>query len=658
MPDTLANSTGGNNSYSPGAVTWTLSNGSAFTGGFATNTVYTATVTVTANSGFIFDTEATAAFNGFGAEVVTNARTTITIRYNFPATGNTLLFDIGSLPGSGSYSWGSVSGYTFTVNNNIEITGELATAQGLVFNFGNSSAKVVSSAAITDAAGITEYDLITVTGGGTFEVAAGSSITTTGNIGTAGINAIKSNGAVLVTGGTVSVSPPAGSYIDYAIQTTGTGSVTVSGGEVLTSGSGGHAISSAGNVVISGSTTKVQATGSGNHAISAGSVTVTGAAVTSSSGTAITATTGSVTINGGTVAAGGDSSSAIMAEGNVSVNSGGTVTASGNSSYAIRAQGDATVTNATITASGAIGSSAITAFGEATVTNSEVKTLSGGEVFAVFAQVSAYVTENSTVAAENGRYAIAAATGAIVVEDSTVTCGGNDGKTIFAEQGIVDVINSTVTATLGTAILAGGRVTVNGGTVTSTGERDSNIDGYAINAAGNVTINGGTITSNGSVGFGFSIIADGTIYIGGTYGTVYLNGSIGGPGNNHYITGSNMFTIYSGATVELNGGFSLGDFAAAGGVFNNSGTLNIYGDNIYSYGTITNSGTLSLFNEASIYNNSGANFLNSNGSTINVNTRCMIYNYGTFTNNGNIYLFGIGDFIGPNPIGNIPIIQP
>jgi len=78
MPNTTAIGTG---SFTVGTVTWSP-NPSKFLG----STVYTATVTLTANSGYTFTGLASATINGQIATVTNNTSNTVTLSYTFPAT--------------------------------------------------------------------------------------------------------------------------------------------------------------------------------------------------------------------------------------------------------------------------------------------------------------------------------------------------------------------------------------------------------------------------------------------------------------------------------------------------------------------------------------------------------------------------------------------
>ena len=78
IPDTAANGTG---HFSIGAISWSP-NDDPFLGG----TVYTATVTLTAHSGYTFTKLSTATFNGQGAVIANNTGDAVTLSYTFPET--------------------------------------------------------------------------------------------------------------------------------------------------------------------------------------------------------------------------------------------------------------------------------------------------------------------------------------------------------------------------------------------------------------------------------------------------------------------------------------------------------------------------------------------------------------------------------------------
>jgi len=124
--------------------------------------------------------------------------------------------------------------------------------------------------------GSTNY-MVTLRGAGTFEVAAGGTISTTGSGHAIGNAATTDTVSITVSGGTVSISGNGGTAIDGW-----NGNVTVTGGTVQTTGNNSVAIDTyAGNVSVSGGTVSATAgkaiAGNGAGAINInGPVTISG----------------------------------------------------------------------------------------------------------------------------------------------------------------------------------------------------------------------------------------------------------------------------------------------------------------------------------------------------------------------------------------------
>jgi len=143
-PNTDATITTPSPQFTASAVQWLLSNNTVFTGTeFASNTVYRARITLTANSGYNFPANATAAnfnINGNSATTIdNNTGGSIRLTFSFPATrivlaitSPTLINDTYTYPEAvvgynfgTSTSWNAANNITFTVRN----TGNAATNQ-------------------------------------------------------------------------------------------------------------------------------------------------------------------------------------------------------------------------------------------------------------------------------------------------------------------------------------------------------------------------------------------------------------------------------------------------------------------------------------------------------------------------------------------------
>ena len=87
IPDLTATGTG---NFKIGEVSWSPSPNGIFEG----KTRYTATVTVTANTGYIFSNDVTAKINSNSATVISNTGTTVTVSHKFAATADKAIKEI------------------------------------------------------------------------------------------------------------------------------------------------------------------------------------------------------------------------------------------------------------------------------------------------------------------------------------------------------------------------------------------------------------------------------------------------------------------------------------------------------------------------------------------------------------------------------------
>jgi len=122
QPNTAATGTG---NFTPGAVSWSPDAPSKFKG----NTVYTATLTLTASAGYSFTgiANGNVTINSFAATVESNTGNALTVSYEFPATAAPTVTDIAvkTQPGNMAYTHGDALGLTgivVTLNYNDETT--------------------------------------------------------------------------------------------------------------------------------------------------------------------------------------------------------------------------------------------------------------------------------------------------------------------------------------------------------------------------------------------------------------------------------------------------------------------------------------------------------------------------------------------------------
>ena len=201
---------------------------------------------------------------------------------------------------------------------------------------------------------------------------------------------------------------------------------------------------------------------------------------------------------------------------------------------------------------------------------------------------------------------------------------------------------------------SGGRVTINGGTVTATGSGGAGIGGGYNGSGGRVTINGGTVTATG--GGGGAGIGGGTFGSGDTVtikgGTVTATGNGGGAGIGGGSTGSGGAVTIKGGTVTATaygGGAGIGD-----GTSGYDGTVTINGNTVVyaSAGIITaaisdtsniSQGIVFQKNEGRVYGNvtlqedltieSGQTLDIPSGASLNTGDYTLTVDGGTLTGN-------------------------
>ena len=138
-PVTTAAGTG---DFTVGAVTWSPAAASAFAAG----TVYTASVTLTADAGYVFVSGFTATINGNAAAVIPNTDGTVTLTYQFPTTGAVQTYALnvtagtgGTASGSGSYAAGTAVSISAAANAYYSFNTWTSSNGGTFVNANNAS---------------------------------------------------------------------------------------------------------------------------------------------------------------------------------------------------------------------------------------------------------------------------------------------------------------------------------------------------------------------------------------------------------------------------------------------------------------------------------------------------------------------------------------
>ena len=238
---------------------------------------------------------------------------------------------------------------------------------------------------------------------------------------------------------------------------------------------------------------------------------------------------GTITINGGTVSATGDSGAGI---GGGYGGSGGTITINGG----------------TVSATGDYGAG----IGGGEQGSGGTITITGGEV-------------NATASSGAGIGGGSGGTGGdITITGGTVNATGGTGAGIGGGKdssgGDITITGGTVNATGGTGAGigggeqgSGGTITINGGEVNATASTGAGIGGGQSGAGGDITIHGGTITATTSTGVGIGGAGGDITITGGTVTATSVDGAgIGGSG------GSGGTIIINGGTVNATGNFGAG----------------------------------------------------------------------------------------------------
>ena len=511
-----------------GTVSWSPE--IAAGGTFAGNTAYTATIRLTAKTGYTFTGVAQNFFTVAGSSSRTNPANSGTVTATFPATGAPLPYEY-IITGSGNFT-ATRSGTTVgTANQAIQtVINAIRTNAGsnnCTIQFGDGTTTLNTSTASPSFnnssgnwGGITLTGKITssVTGTttGTVVVGTGVSVTSTADItntSTSG-NAvyISGNGAMTISGGTVTSSTGS------AIRTESTGAVTVSGGTVSTTTGSAVYNNSTGSVSISGGTISAT-TGLAVRNNSTGSVTVSGttaqitsANTTSDQGTIFIASSGTatatrLTISGGTVENTSTTGRVIYnaSTGSVSV-TGGTVRSTTGTADARtifnNSTGGVTISGGTVSATagrtlhnngtGTInisGTGTVSGTGSRTLQNDSTGTvnISGGTVSNTNTAVSAYTIFNNDTGAINISGGTVSATAGRAVVNSA------SGPITVSGTAQVTSANTTASTDSGTISPYTGKLTISGGTV-----KNTSTTGNAIcHTSGDTTITGGTIEATG-----------------------------------------------------------------------------------------------------------------------------------------------------------------
>ena len=525
--------------------------------------------------------------------------------------------------GTGKFT-ATASGNTVTVNGGFANN----SAYPLPLNI-DGNVTVLWLASATTGGYNSGFELINLSGSGTFEVATGGEIKATP---TTNRYAIRNNGvSIKINGGTVTGNGT------YAISSAN-GSVTVAVGTVSCT-NGAAIYSSGGTVTVSGGIIS----SSDNIALSSynSNITVNGGTISSSGNTAINAYGGTVTVSSGTVSSSGSETIYLGGSAALTVSGTGLVQATDQNGLAIHSFGNNTVEvkdNAQISATAGTailaensasstitigGSSKVQSQGSYTIKSSgnvEIKdnaqvSATTGTAISVDGTASVVNVSGGTVTTDTGNGIYASVTlsnnSKVTISGGTVSATGDkgialntintipptvvSGGTVSATTGaaingfVVTVSGGTVSATTGSAIY-GSNITVSGGTVSSTSGRAI----YTGSSSNKVTVSGtgivkstsasvATIDTYGSVEVkdNAQVSSTSAAAISATYtsSTVAVSGGTvsAGTGNAIYTTGTNSTVAVSGGTVKATTGYAIYSAGASSKITVDDGLVFAYG---------------------------------------------------------------------------------
>jgi hypothetical protein len=477
---------------------------------------------------------------------------------------------------------------------------------------------------------------------GTIVTANAVAVTSTADIGNSVsgyANAVyhNSTGAFTISGGTVSAYTGGA----VAVYNNSTGTVTISGGTVQATSTGGHAVhnASTGKITISqpaGTTTKVtssnNSTNNGTiYLADSGTATavrleITGGTVenTNNSGnystanTIYNASTGGVTISGGTVSAVkgvavyNNSTGKITVSGTTTKVTSANDTSGYNRTIYLANSGTATTARLEITG----GTVENTSSGDAVYNDSTGGvTISGGTVSSLLYSIGAVTISGGTVSRESNW-----GSGTVTISGGTVS-GVYNGST-----GTINISGGTVSGTTGRAVEnnSTGAVNISGGTVSAT-------TGYAVynNSTGKITISqpAGATTKVTSANV---TAAQGTIYIASSGSATADRLAITGGTVENTASNVDARAIYNAGSggVTISGG-TVSSAATGRTVHNNgSGTINISGGTVSATG-----GTFSATTGVAVYNNGSSGTVNISGGTVSATTGITVINISSGTIN-------------------------
>lgn len=506
---------------------------------------------------------------------------------------------------------------------------------------------------------------------------AGSQITGTGTIIQIGLTTTASDnlgvlvngGSVTLTNATVQTAGGVNGIGNHAIQATGAdSSVTLTGGSVSTGARGSFgAVAQDGATITLEGGTQITTTGAQNTAGSIGShalyatgsgseINATGAVLSTSGLFASGARAelgGTISLIGSSIATSSTSSAdtdpasgARALSGGQLVISGSTITTTGQrgNGFSVEDAGSlATISDTTITTSGDRAPAAlISNGGHATVINSSLTSNNNTGVFVQGAGSNINLTNTAIRSAGAVGYGLRVTTGgSATMTGGSSTTEGRDGPGLFASNGSITATDVTVMTSgsdnsMGALADLNGQITLNGGSVTTTGNtvRAGALPHglVARNPGATLTANGTTVLTTGSIAMGAVADDGGVMILNGNSITTRGSGSLGlfavveqaGAQFPATITGTGVTVETFGTNAH--GAVASQNFLGAPSLISLTGsTVTTHAAGSHGLRAITG-GTVNSNQTTVLTEGAGSNGLHArdNGSSVNVNVTTVL----------------------------------
>lgn len=429
-----------------------------------------------------------------------------------PATN--LVTELRSLSSGGAAS--------LTVQNGLVVTGLASAVGSLTLNAGTTL--TVAATGTAEATGATSV----------LSLNAGTAMTINGTASAQTVNLTASGGQLAITGGTVTGGPAAGGSVTLA----GT-SLAITGGADVTAQTITANLAS-GNITLDSSNVSAQGAAGVLSLATTGTVSVTGGTVGGNTAT-LDAGAGGLTVTTATLTAG--SGGFTLTSDGATLLSGGTTTVTGGT-LRVLGQASARINGGTHNASGGVQVNATA--GLADILNATVGSTGGG----VTVSGTAATISGGQVDAD-GAVGLTASTGNAVVTGATVGAGTD--ITLTANAGQATVTNGALTATGDILLQAGTLAQISGGTHRATSDVVLTATGGAANLTGAATVTAttGQVALNGTSASitGGTVRAGTDIALTATSGQATVDTADLGAGRDILLQGPGGATISGGIAV-------------------------------------------------------------------------------------------------------------